>query len=145
MADSRPLHAVVFRVGGTVCALPAGLVREILPEAPATPIPGVASAVLGLVNVRGTLVTVVDGFRLLGIEGPPAGERALLLLDRGGRTAGLVVGEVLDFLEVPPAAVAGREALPGVDPAIVRAVGDWAGRRFILLDIEGLLAPLLGA
>lgn len=144
MADSPPLHAVVFRVGGVVCALPAGLVREILPAATATRVPGVATAVEGLVNVRGSLVTVVDAHVLLGQRRPEATDASLLLLDRKGKVAGLTVGEVLDFLEVPKAAVAPREALPGVDPSVVRAVGDFGGRRFVLLDLDALLTPLLG-
>lgn len=143
MADSTTLHAVVFRVGERLCALPAAQVREILPDLPASRIPGTPPAVVGLVNVRGALLTTVDAHVLLGQA--QDGETALLLLDRGTRGTGLRVGEVLDFLEVPPAAVAGREALPGVDPAIVRAVGDWAGRHFILLDLDALLAPYLGA
>lgn len=144
MADSNPLHAVVFRVGGLVCALPAAHVREILPAGMATRIPGVPPAVRGLINVRGALVTTIDALALL--RQPASGEEgAMLLLDRSGRGTGLIVGEVLDFLEVPAAAVAGRDALPGVDPAVVRAVGDWSGRRFILLDLDALLAPFLGA
>ncbi len=144
MPDVPPLHAVVFRVGGVVCALPAGLVREILPAATATRIPGVPEVVEGLVNVRGTLVTVVDGHRLLSQPRATDADTSLLLLDRGGRVAGLTVGEVLDFLEVPDAAVASRDELPGVDPSVVKAVGDWAGRRFVLLDLDALLTPLLG-
>ena len=61
MPDVRPLHAVVFRVGGVVCALPAGVVREILPAIRATRVPGVPAGVEGLVNVRGGLVTVLGG------------------------------------------------------------------------------------
>ncbi len=144
MADSPPLHAVVFRVGGVVCALPAGLVREILPATRATRVPGVAAAVEGLVNVRGGLVTVIDAHVLLGQPRADAAEASMLLLDRHGKVAGLTVGEVLDFLEVPKAAVAPREVLPGVDPQVVRAVGDFGGRRFVLLDLDALLTPLLG-
>lgn len=144
MPDVRPLHAVVFRVGGVVCALPAGVVREILPSVRATRVPGVPAGVEGLVNVRGGLVTVIDGHVLLGQPRPAESETAVLLLDRGGKVAGLTVGEVLDFLEVPSAAVASREQLPGVDPSVVKAVGEWGGRRFVLLDLDALLAPLLG-
>jgi chemotaxis signal transduction protein len=65
MANSPALHAVIFRIGEVVCAAPAGIVREILPRLPATRIPGVPDAVEGLVNVRGSLLTVLDGHLLL--------------------------------------------------------------------------------
>jgi hypothetical protein len=54
------------------------------------------------------------------------------------------VGEVLDFLEVPAAAVASRESLAGVDARVVAGVGEWGEHRFVLLDSEALLTPLLG-
>src|ERR1044071_4210544 len=65
MANSSTLHAVIFRIGALICAAPAGIVREILPRLTATRIPGVPQAIEGLVNVRGTLLTVLDGHVLL--------------------------------------------------------------------------------
>jgi hypothetical protein len=32
-----------------------------------------------------------------------------------------------------------------VDGGVVAGTGEWAGRRFFLLDSDALLAPLLGA
>ncbi len=145
MPDSPTLHAVVFRVGDLVCAAPAGIVREILPPLPATRIPGVAGAVEGLINVRGALLTVVDGHRLLGQTRRDADEGAVIVMDVGQRTYGLLVGEVSDFVELPTTAVAERDQLPGVDPRIVLAVGRRGDEHFVILDIEALLAPMLGS
>ena len=142
MGDLTPLHAVVFRVGGLVCALPSDRVREILPAGRATRIPGAALEVAGLVNVRGRMVTAVDAHAVLG---QPAGEElALLLVDRGATMAGLRVGEVLDFLEVPATAgdVAGMPA--GMDPRLVQRTGSWNGKRMLLLALDALLTPFLG-
>ena len=145
MADSPTFHAVVFRVGDLICAAPAGIVREILPPLPATRIPGVAGAVEGLVNLRGVLLTVVDAHRLLDRPRRDADEGPIVVLDVAGRHCGLLVGEVRDFVELPPAAVAPRGQLPGVDPRIVQAVGNHGGEHFVILDIEALLAPMLGS
>ena len=145
MANSPTFHAVVFRVGDLVCAAPAGIVREILPPLPATRIPGVDAAVEGLVNVRGALLTVVDGHRLLGRDRRASDEGAIVMLDVAGRICGLIVGEVKDFVELPAAAVAERDELPGVDPRIVRAVARRGDEHFVILDIEALLAPVLGS
>ena len=89
MTDVRPLHAVVFRVGGVVCALPAGVVREILPAVRATRVPGVPAGVEGLVNVRGGLITVIDGHVLLGQPRAAESVTAVIQLDPGGNGAGL--------------------------------------------------------
>jgi len=51
----------------------------------------------------------------------------------------------LDFLEVPEQSVAQRADLPGVDPRLVRAVGLRDDRHFILLDIDRLFEPIIGA
>jgi len=144
MANSSALHAVIFRIGEVVCAAPAGIVREILPRLPATRIPGVPDSVEGLVNVRGTLLTVLDGHLLLQQERRPSDEGAIVVLEVKGRAYGLGVGQVLDFLEVPAASVVARQELPGVDPRLVKAVGLESNRHFILLDVEAVFAPIIG-
>jgi purine-binding chemotaxis protein CheW len=144
MANSKTLHAVIFRIGALICAAPAGIVREILPRLPATRIPGVAQAIEGLVNVRGTLLTVLDGHVLLNQDRRPDDEGAIVLLEVGGRRYGLGVGQVLDFLEVPAHAVAERADLPGVDPRLVQAVGLRDDQHFILLDIDRLFETIVG-
>jgi purine-binding chemotaxis protein CheW len=144
MANSPALHAVIFRIGEVVCAAPAGIVREILPRLPATRIPGVPDEVEGLVNVRGTLLTVLDGHLLLHQERRSSDEGAIVVLEVRGRSYGLAVGQVLDFLEVPASAVVERRELPGVDPRLVKAVGLEADRHFILLDVEAAFGPIIG-
>jgi purine-binding chemotaxis protein CheW len=145
MNDAETLPAVVFRVGDLLCAAPASRVREVLPRLPATRIPGVPAAVEGLVNVRGGLLTVLDGHVLLGRPPRPEDEGAILLVEVAERRFGLIVSQVLDFVELPPEAVAQREDLPGVDPALVRAVALHAGGSLVLLDLDSLLAPLIGS
>jgi purine-binding chemotaxis protein CheW len=144
MANSPTLHAVIFRIGALICAAPAGIVREILPRLPATRIPGVAEAIEGLVNVRGTLLTVLDGHVLLQQPRQDGDEGAIVVVEVAGRRYGLAVGQVLDFLEVPEQSVAERADLPGIDPRLVKAVGMRDGRHFILLDIDALVAPIIG-
>jgi purine-binding chemotaxis protein CheW len=144
MANSPALHAVIFRIGDVICAAPAGIVREILPRLPATRIPGVPDEVEGLVNVRGSLLTVLDGHLLLQQERRSSDEGAIVVVEVRGRNYGLAVGQVMDFLEVPAAAVVERRELPGVDPRLVKAVGLDRDRHFILLDLEAAFAPIIG-
>ena len=119
--------------------------REILPRLPATRIPGVTEAIEGLVNVRGSLLTVLDGHILLQQPRRDGDEGAIVVVEVAGRRYGLGVAAVTDFLEVPGASVAQRTDLPGVDPRLVKAVGVHDGRHFILLDIDALVAPIIGS
>ena len=143
MANASLFQAVIFRIGDVICALPAGIVREILPCLPATRIPGAAGTVQGLVNVRGALVTVLDGRALLRQPEQEGDEGAIVLLEIGGRRCGFAVAQVLDFLELPHDAVAERRDLPGVDPRLVAGVGVHQDRHFVLLDAEAVMAPLV--
>jgi purine-binding chemotaxis protein CheW len=141
---------LVFRVGTLACAVEVDQVREILPRLPTTRIPGAPPVVAGLVNVRGTLVTVVEGWRALGLTAPaipgspsisPAG--STIILEVAKSLIGFTVDEVMDMLAAGETTLEDRKALPGVDPRLVRAVGRRQGEIFVVLDIEALLGPIL--
>jgi purine-binding chemotaxis protein CheW len=144
MADPRSVRVVLFQVGDLACGVFAATAHEILPAQPATRIPGAPAAVVGLINVRGALLAVVDAHRLLARVPDPAHEGAILVLTVAGRRLGLAVGQVDDLLELPAADLESRASLPGVDARLVKAVGRRDDRHFVVLDTETLLAPLLG-
>ena len=155
---------LVFRVGTLACAADVDQVREILPRLPTTRIPGAPPVVAGLVNVRGTLVTVVEGWRALGLPplspnpSPDAVTGSTIILELGkGEEAGnggsgsgearkligFTVDEVMDMLASAETTLEDRKGLPGVDPTLVRAVGRRNGELFIVLDVAALLGPIL--
>ena len=117
MADPTTLHAVVFRIGALICAAPAGIVREILPRLPATRIPGVAEAIEGLVNVRGTLLTVLDGHVLLQQARRVEDEGAIVVLEVAGKRYGSGWGRCSTSSRSPnspsPLGPSCRESIPG--------------------------------
>jgi len=159
-----PGRLLLFRVGTLVCATEVDQVREILPRLPTTRIPGAPPVVAGLVNVRGTLVTVVEGWRALGQapQAPPStppstsseeseadGSTIILEVASGEdgngekRVIGFTVDAVTDMLAGSDTTLEDRTGLPGVDPTLVRAVGRRNGELFIVLDVPALLGPVL--
>src|SRR5438128_659953 len=150
LASSHPMtdgslvsaRLLVFRVGTLACAAEVDQVREILPRLPTTRIPGAPPVVAGLVNVRGTLVTVVEGWRALGL--PPlsptpspdegaTGSTLILEMGKGDdagngegaggagrKLIGFTVDEVLDMLTsgTGETTLEDRKGLPGVDPTL---------------------------
>ena len=151
MSEANLVRLLVFRVGNLVCAAEVDAVREILPRLPTTRIPGAPPVVAGLANVRGTLVTVVEGWRALGQPEPPvdqsagAGSTVLLEVGASRRLAGFTVDEVMDMLAVGPGMLEERTGggLAGIDPMLVRAVGRRGDQVFVVLDIVALLGPIL--
>ena len=153
MSDTAVVRLLLFRVGSLVCAADVDRVREILPSLETTRIPGAMPFVSGLVNVRGQLVTVVEGWRALGQPEPaPDGEGVVsggttVLVQVGGggghKVIGLTVDEVVDLLTVETNALEPRQALAGVDPILIRAVGRRGGSLYVVLDTDALLAPIL--
>ncbi len=138
----------MFRVGPLACAAEAEAVREILPRLPTIRIPGAPPLVAGLVNVRGSLITVVEGWRALSQPDPgttDGGTMVVLEVGAARRPLGFMVDEVLDLLTVPSEQLERRETLPGLDPKLVRAVGRRGGQVFVVLDTEALLAPVLSS
>jgi len=159
---------LVFRVGALACAAEVDQVREILPRLPTTRIPGAPPVVAGLVNVRGTLVTVVEGWRALGQSAPPVSPPppphlaaspaepsesvvgSLVILEVAGdagngarRLIGFSVDELVDMVAPGETALEDGKGLPGIDPTLVRAVGRRNGELFIVLDVAALLGPIL--
>ena len=144
MANSSAPRLVLFRVGSVLLAAPASVVREVVAAGPTTRIPGTAGAVSGLVNLRGTLLTVVDGRRALGIADNGAGPESLLVVEQDGRVYGLAVDAVLDLIDASPEDLVPGAAPAGLDARFVRGLGRHAGRSYAVLDTEAVLAPALG-
>ena len=85
----------MFRLGAHRLTVGITEVDEILPLPQATPVPGSRDWLLGIANVRGNLVTIVDlGWFLYGSRTPITARTRLILTRLQGRFLGLIVDEV---------------------------------------------------
>lgn len=142
-----PRQLVLCRVAGHVYGIELGTVREIIPARRATRLPGASAHVSGLVNVRGTIVTVIDlGIRLApdaraaAARGGEAG--SIVLIEHGTKLVGVAVDEVLDVRREVDLEL-GTEAESLVRGRAVRAVGRLDGEVIALLDIHDIIAQVL--
>ncbi|MFV9505094.1 MAG: chemotaxis protein CheW [Oscillochloridaceae bacterium umkhey_bin13] len=71
---------LTFRLGDSSYSLPAIAVREVQPMGRFATLPAVPPFVLGLVNVRGRLITALDLRPLLGLPAAPLAPGAMLLI-----------------------------------------------------------------
>jgi purine-binding chemotaxis protein CheW len=84
----QPGTVLTFGLGEGLFALPVTLVQEILDTRPVSPLPDTPPHLLGVIDVRGTSVAVVDLRQLLSqppLEDTPDTRFVVLLLEHGGR------------------------------------------------------------
>lgn len=95
-------HDVVsFRVGEQDFCIDIGLVREIRGWTPATVLPHAKPYVLGVVNLRGSVVAVVDLAARLGFGRTDPTPRHIIIIVRiGDQTIGLLADVVSDILTI---------------------------------------------
>ena len=86
---------IVLGVGAERYGVELGDVEEVLPPVRATPIPGAAAAVAGVINLHGKIRPVLDLSRLLGIDRLPGGDRPrVIVLRKEERRMGLQIDSV---------------------------------------------------
>jgi purine-binding chemotaxis protein CheW len=144
MADSSELRFVLFRLGPSVWAAPAAEVREVVAAGRPTRIPGAGETVAGLVNLRGTLLTVVDARLAVGVPDPEPRPESILVVEWNERAYGLLIDEMLDLLEIAGRDLVRDRRAPGIDRRLVRATGRHRARDFLVLDTEAVLRPVIG-
>src|SRR6185295_16992395 len=71
---------LAFRLGTDTYAVPIGEVREILKMPPVTEVPRAPKEVVGVVSVRGLLVTVIDLRQRLRVSGGDLTKKGRILL-----------------------------------------------------------------
>lgn len=111
------VSGVVVRVAGSRWYLPVESVVEVLRDRPVARLPGTPAAVVGVVNHRGSVLTVADPVRALGLAGEGVTLRDLVVVQEGSRRYVVAVDAVIELLAEP------RTGLARLDlEAVTRAV-----------------------
>jgi purine-binding chemotaxis protein CheW len=135
------LRLLLFAVAGTVYGCDIAAVREIVPIRHATRLPGAPAYVLGLLNLRGAIVTVIDLANRLG-GATVATDGSVVLAQYGSKQVGLAVDEVRDvqILSLERFEVASGDVARG---EIVRGLGHLDDGVVIVLDIPAVVRQVM--
>lgn len=134
-SDAAGTTYVRMALGDEMYALPVDSVLEVADLREVAPVPGASGAVLGVCNLRGNVLPVVDARLLLGAAeaGPVA--RRLVVTERSGRRVGFAVDAVTDVGPLPGATEhTDAEHLNGAVIVDGRLVG--------FLELDSLLAAV---
>jgi purine-binding chemotaxis protein CheW len=140
-------RTLLFQVAERTYGCDIESVREIIPYRRATRLPGAPAYVQGLVNLRGTIVTVLDLGVRLDPARAPVREGSIILAQHGTRNVGVAVDEVMDvqaITEEPVDAGAGGGG-EGTDTSggLVRGLGHLGDDVVVLIDIHTLVTQVL--
>lgn len=133
---------LAFMLGGDTYAVPIREVREILKVPPVTPVPRAARHVLGIVSVRGQLVSVLD---LRGIVNAPLAAvtpkaRILLSTREDEEVVGLFVDEVLQVYRLSESEIELSAGILGGKLAeYVVGIGRPPGALLTLIDLHPVI------
>ena len=136
------LHIVGFQVGRETYGVPITSLHEIVRVPEITAVPDAPDYLEGVINLRGKIVSVMDLRKRFGEKqvGLKRGNR-ILVVEHGGRLAGLIVDSASEVLKIP---VEDVEAPPAVFQEgglnCVTGLGKVKGRLVVLLDMSKLMA-----
>lgn len=141
LPDSVAVQLVIFRLESHTYAIDLEAIREIIPFRRATRLPGAPKVVAGLVNVRGTVVTVFDlGERFEQKSSARAGG-SVMLLEHRGKLVGVAVHTAVEVRHVDAQSL--DEAAAEASEGAVRALTLLDGEVVLVLDIHAVLGDSL--
>lgn len=133
---------LAFLLAGELYAVRISFIAEILKPPPITEVPRAPHSVIGVVSVRGQLVTIIDLRRRLRLPESPLDGRTRILLTSldHGEAIGLLVDEVMQVYRLADSQIEPAHVLGGDQPPHITGIGRPEGALLILLDLGPILA-----
>jgi len=131
---------VSFVLAGQPYGIDILQVQEVLAKADIEPVPRAPADVLGVINLRGSIVTVIDLRSRLGLTPRADANGVVIIVDIDGQVVGMMVDQVAEVLNIAEGAI---KTAPNTgardDAARVRGV---VSRKTDLLTLLNI-APLI--
>ncbi len=139
--DQTILQFVGFRLAGKDYAFPIDQTREIVQLDSITPTPEVPTHVVGVSNLRGQIIPIIDLQRVLSPESPATQSMQAVVVEVQGQFTGCLVDSVTRVIRLPQSAIQTADDILSAEGA--RSVDGFArheGSILILLDASRVLA-----
>jgi purine-binding chemotaxis protein CheW len=135
---------LTFMLGAEEYGLPVLKVREIIKVMDITRVPHVAAHVLGVINLRGKVIPVIDLRRKFGLAAEENSERTCIIVAEVNLAAatvmmGVVVDAVSEVLNVAAAEIDATPDFGGQHTDYILGLAKVKGGVKILLDLDRVL------
>jgi purine-binding chemotaxis protein CheW len=132
------LDIIEFSLAAETYGIESVFVREVYPLKDFTPLPGTPPFVLGIVNVRGQILSVIDLKKFFNLPEKGLGQLNKVIIIRNDRMEfGILADAVLDARPIPLETIqAAPPTVTGIGVGYLKGV---TGERMIILDAEKIL------
>lgn len=133
---------IAFHLGGQRYAVPIDVVQEIQQIVAFSEIPAAGGAVVGMVNLRGSVIPAIDMRFLIGLAPEEYTlETPMVICRAHGQLVALIVDEVEDVLTMPEGCLQDAPAMHSLSSKML-GVCRLDTDLVYLLDVESLVAPV---
>lgn len=141
-ADDPILQWVTFRLDNEIYGVNVMQVKEVLRYTEIAPVPGAPSFVLGIINLRGSVVTVIDTCQRFGLpQSDTTDATRIMILEVEGHIIGILVDAVSEVVYLRQSEI---EAAPNVgneeSSKFIQGVCHKNDTLLILVDLDKLLS-----
>jgi len=136
------LELLTFIIAGEQYAVDIERIVEIVTPRSVTRIPNADTSIVGIISLRGTIVTLVDvRGKLRHPQATAAGDdERIVVIDFRNETIGFVVDRVLRVVKIAPSELEPHPVVHAIElEAAIRGVFRASGSLTILLDLDKLL------
>jgi purine-binding chemotaxis protein CheW len=145
VAEEVKQQYVSFMLAGELHGVDVARVQEIKGWNSVTRVPSTPPYVLGVINLRGAIVPIIDLRIRFHLEQAPYGSTTVIVVvgvpgPRGERTVGLVADAVNSVHDIAPTSIRPPPSLPGtVGDAFIEGIVVVGGKLMLLLDVPALV------
>jgi len=133
--------SVVFTLEKEEYGIDINRVQEIIRLPETTRLPSTPDYVLGIINLRNTIIPVIDTKKkLMSIESAVSEDTRVIIVEIGGKRVGLIVDEVSEVIKVPKELVVPADAIgTSIQMEYLLGVARFDQRLLILLNVNKIL------
>ncbi len=141
-AEDPLLQWVTFRLDNETYGVNVMQVQEVLRMTEIAPVPGAPDYVLGIINLRGNVVTVIDTRKRFGLEPREVDDATrIVITEIEQQVIGMLVDAVAEVVDVRMSEI---ETAPNVgndeSSRFIQGVSSREGELLILVDLNKLLS-----